>query len=190
MKTNCKVAIFCNLKSKGYQSQKEMPLQDASISSAWSSHSLTEKICGNEGDISLGSETWNYSAILASQYMGSEPWFQQGRGSLRASLLDLKGQMFKYTVRKDSSQPVLTKQNTTNHTVWPCIAVSQSLSPSSPLLPVCSVAMAVVKRHILQWESNGTRETERLICLTPGIWSSLAGANFLFRNVWKFEVKL
>lgn len=33
-------------------------------------------------------------------------------------------------------------------------------------------------------------EPERLICLTPDIWSHLAGANFLFRNVYMFEVKL
>lgn len=78
MQTNCRAAIFCNLKSKGYHSQKEMPLQDASISSAWSSHSVTEEICGIEGDLFLGSETWNYSAILAPKCMGSEPWFQQG----------------------------------------------------------------------------------------------------------------
>lgn len=78
METNCRAAIFCNLKSKDYQIQKEMPLQDASISPAWSSHLVTEEICGNEGNLSLGSEPWNYSAILASKDMGSEPWFQQG----------------------------------------------------------------------------------------------------------------
>ena len=39
-------------------------------------------------------------------------------------------------------------------------------------------------------ESENQREPERLICLTPGIWSSLAEANLLFRNVQKLEVEL
>lgn len=103
--------------------------------------------------------------------MSSEPWFQQVEGDPFGPLCKIWKAQCSYPVREESSQPVFTNHNITNHIVWPCIAVSQPLSPLYPLLPVSSVAMAVVKKYTLQWEP---KELERVIFLNLGIWSSLA----------------
>lgn len=79
-----------------------MSLKDVFISSAWSFHWMTEESCGNEGDLSPGSEVLNYLVISASKHMTSEPWFQQVEGVLLGPpLLVMKGQIF--LPREDSS---------------------------------------------------------------------------------------
>lgn len=115
------------LKSKAHQSLKETPLQDASISSAWSFHQATEDSCGNEGDLSLGSETCNYLAIPASKHMrASVPAVR--RGSLRASLLAMKGQMFLPTVRRLIA---ISSHQAQHHKPF-CLAMHSSFPSPSP----------------------------------------------------------
>lgn len=128
-----------------------MPLKAVFISSAWSSLWGTEENCGNEGDLSLGSEALNYSAIPASKHVSSEPWFQQVEGVLLGPLCYNRPNVSTHSQRR---LVTISSHHAQNHFVWPCIAVSQPLAPPRPLLPVCSVAMAVVKRHTLWWESK------------------------------------